>query len=140
MCFGYGSRSKFNLIKAKKKINNIYFRDFDVNLKSKIKEYDILLHLSKREGLPVSVMQSLAEGLPIICYNIRGNNDLIKNTFNGFFVKSHKDVLNKIYYLNLEDKIFNKMRLNAKKSINKNFFKKKINFDIYNIFRNYSKL
>ncbi len=139
-CFGYGNKYKFNLIKIKKKINNISFNNFDTNLESKIKEYDVLLHLSKREGLPVSVMQSLSEGLPIICYNIRGNNDLIRNAFNGFFVKSYKDVLNRIYYLNLEDKILNKMRLNAIKSINKNFLKKKINLDIYNILKNYSKL
>ena len=125
-CFGYGDKSKFNLIKIKKKINNISFNDFDPNLESKIKKYDILLHLSKREGLPVSVMQSLSEGLPVICYNIRGNNDLIRNAFNGFFVKSYNDALNVIYYLNLENKILNRMSVNAQKSINKNFLKKKL--------------
>ena len=130
---------KFNSIKIKKKLNNISFNNFDVNLENKIKKYDILLHLSKREGLPVSLMQCLSVGLPIICYNIRGNNDLIKNKFNGFFVKSYKDVPNIIYYLNLEDKFFNKMRLNAFKSINKDFLKKKINLNIYNIIKDYSK-
>jgi len=139
-CFGYGDKSKFNLIKIKKKINNISFNDFDPNLESKIKKYDILLHLSKREGLPVSVMQSLSEGLPVICYNIRGNNDLIRNAFNGFFVKSYNDALNVIYYLNLENKILNRMSVNAQKSINKNFLKKKINLDILKIIKNYSKL
>ena len=139
-CFGYGNKYKFNLIKIKKKINNISFNNFDPNLDKKIKKYDILLHLSKREGLPVSVMQSLSKGLPVICYNIRGNNDLIRNKFNGYFIKSYKDVLSKINYLNLEDKIFNIMRANALKSINQNFLKKKINLDIYNIVKKYSKL
>ena len=138
-CFGYGDNYKFNLIKIKKKLNNITFNNFDINLENKIKKYDILLHLSKREGLPVSSMQCLSVGLPVICYNIRGNNDLIKNNFNGFFIKSYKDVPNKIYYLNLENKFFNKMRFNAFKSINKDFLKKKINLNIYNIIRNYSK-
>ena len=138
-CFGYGDNYKFNSIKIKKKLNNIFFNNFDINLENKIKKYDILLHLSKREGLPVSLMQCLSVGLPIICYNIRGNNDLIKNKFNGFFVQSYKDVSNIIYYLNLEDKFFNKMRLNAFKSINKDFLKKKINLNIYNIIKDYSK-
>ena len=84
-------------------------------------------------------MQSLCEGLPVICYNIRGNNDLIKDKFNGFFVKSFKDVSNIIHYLNLEDKIFNEKRLNAFHSINKYFLKKQINLKIYNIIKNYSK-
>ena len=138
-CFGYGNKNKFNSIKLKKKLNNISFNNFDVDLENKIKKYDILLHLSKREGLPVSVMQSLCEGLPVICYNIRGNNDLIKDKFNGFFVKSFKDVSNIIHYLNLEDKIFNEKRLNAFHSINKYFLKKQINLKIYNIIKNYSK-
>ena len=55
-----------------------------------------MLHLSKREGLPVSLMQSLSVGLPVICYNIRGNNDLIEDNFNGYFVKSYKEVPGRI--------------------------------------------
>ena len=138
-CFGYGNKYKFNSIKVKKKLNNIFFNSFDIDIENKIKKYDILLHLSKREGLPVSVMQSLSEALPVLCYNIRGNNDLIKDKFNGFFVKSHEDVLNKIHYLDLEVKFFNKMRLNAFNSINKDFLKKQINLNIYKIIKNYSK-
>ena len=43
-------------------------------------------------------MECLAEGLPVICYNIRGNNDLIKNNYNGYFVQTYKDVPKKINY------------------------------------------
>ena len=132
-CYGYGDYNKFNSIKIKKKLSNILFKNFDYNLKNKIKKYDLLLHLSKREGLPVAVMQSLTNGLPVICYKIRGNNDLIKHNFNGYFVESYKDVVNKIYYLQLENKVFNNMRLNAFKSINKSYLKKKINIKIYKI-------
>ena len=138
-CYGYGDCYKFNSIKIKKKINNIYFNNFDINLESKIHQFDILLHLSKREGLPVSVMQSLSAGLPVICYNIRGNNDLIKDKFNGYFVKSYRDVANKLYYLNLEKNSFSKMRFNAFNSINKDYSKKQINDYLYKIIKKYSK-
>ena len=138
-CYGYGNYSKFNRIKLKNKLQNISFKKFDLNLKNKIKKYDILLHLSKREGLPVSVMQCLSEGLPVICYNIRGNNDLIKNKFNGLFVSNYKDVPQKIFYLNLEILFFSNLRLNAIKSIDKNFLKSQINFNLYKIFKNYIK-
>ena len=138
-CFGYGENYKFNSIKIKKKLNNISFNNFDVNLENKIKRYDILLHLSKREGLPVAVMQSLSEGLPVLCYNIRGNKDLVIDKFNGYFIQSYRDVPNKIHYLNLENGYFNKMRVNAFRSINKDFLKKQINLNIYNIVKNYSK-
>ena len=97
-----------------------------------------MLHLSKREGLPVSVMECLMNGLPVICYNIRGNNDLIKDKFNGFFVKSYKDVSNLILYLNLEKLFFLKIRKNAVRSINKNFMKKNINKKIHKIIKHFT--
>jgi glycosyltransferase involved in cell wall biosynthesis len=138
-CYGYGSFKNFEALKIKKGIHNISFKKFDVNLSKKIKNFDILLHLSKREGLPVAVMESLSQGLPVICYNIRGNNDLIKDKFNGYFVSSYKDALRKILYLNLEEDVLNKMRLNAFRSIDKSFTKKIINLNIFRIINNYFK-
>lgn len=135
VCYGYGSFSKFNSLKVKNKLKNITFRKFDPNLNKKIKRYDILLHLSKREGLPVSVMQCLLNGLPVICYNIRGNNDLIKNKFNGFFIDTYRDIPSIISYLNSEKIIFYQVKKNAQNSITKNFSKKKINIKIYKIFK-----
>ena len=134
-CYGYGNYYKYNSIKIKKNLSNISFHNFDKYLSKKIKNFDILLHLSKREGLPVALMESLIEGLPVICYNIRGNNDLIKNEINGYFVKSYKEVPNIIYYLNLEVSLFNKMRKNAFKSINNDYSKKKIYLNIFNIIK-----
>ena len=40
---------------------------------------------SLQEGLPVAVMEAMASGTPVICSNIRGNNDLIENNRNGEF-------------------------------------------------------
>ncbi len=138
-CYGYGKYNKFNSIKIKKKLKNISFNNFDFKLNSKIKNFDILLHLSKREGLPVAVMQCLSEGLPVICYNIRGNNDLVKDNFNGYFVNSYKEIPNKIFYLNLENKLYNQMRLNALRSINRDYSKSQINLNLYKIIKNYFK-
>ncbi len=44
---------------------------------------DVFLFPSLREGLPVSVMESMASGTPVICLTIRGNTDLIENGVNG---------------------------------------------------------
>lgn len=134
-CYGYGDYKKFYYVKIKKKLNNITFKKFDVTLKNKIKSYDILLHLSKREGLPVSVMECLLEGIPVICTEIRGNKDLIKDGFNGLFVKSYKEVPNKIFFLNLDKIFFNKMRANAISSITEIFSKKFINHSVYKIIK-----
>ena len=91
--------------------------------------------MSKREGLPVSVMESLSLGIPVICYDIRGNNDLIINKYNGFLIKRFEDIPNIITYLNLNNNYFGKIQFNAIRSIKKSFSKKEINSYLYNIFR-----
>ena len=104
-------------------------------MEKKIKECDILLHLSKREGLPVAVMECLREGVPVICKNIRGNCDLVVEGYNGFFVGTYRDVLVKISYLNLNPDLLNRLKVNASKSITKEYSKESINKKILNIFK-----
>lgn len=47
---------------------------------------DVFLFPSFREGLPVSVMEAMACGLPVVCTNIRGNADLIAEGLGGYFI------------------------------------------------------
>lgn len=47
---------------------------------------DVGVSSSRREGLPVNVMEGMAAGLPMIVTDARGNRDLIKNNVNGFVV------------------------------------------------------
>ncbi len=44
---------------------------------------DLFVFPSFHEGLPVSLMEAMASGLPVICSEIRGNVDLVKNGVNG---------------------------------------------------------
>jgi len=50
---------------------------------------DIFCHSSFREGLPVSLMQAMATGLPVICSKIRGNVDLVSDGTEGFLVSGN---------------------------------------------------
>lgn len=47
------------------------------------KAADLFVFPSYREGLPVSIMEAMTLGLPIICSNIRGNTDLVIEGYNG---------------------------------------------------------
>ncbi|MBG9444256.1 glycosyltransferase family 4 protein [Cytobacillus firmus] len=48
---------------------------------------DVFIFPSYQEGLPVSVMEAMSAGLPIIASKIRGNTDLIKNGGGGFLLQ-----------------------------------------------------
>lgn len=71
-----------NLIKLSKKLNiskQIHFLGFRNDIKELLKISDCFLFTSLQEGLPRSLMEAMASGLPCIVSNIRGNNDLIKD-------------------------------------------------------------
>lgn len=47
---------------------------------------DVSVLFSKHEGLPRSLMESMAAGVPIVASDIRGHHDLIEHERNGFLV------------------------------------------------------
>lgn len=51
------------------------------------KAADVFVFPSFREGLPVSVMEAMASGLPIIATSIRGSSDIVKEAINGKLLK-----------------------------------------------------
>ncbi|MCS6992149.1 MAG: glycosyltransferase [Chitinophagales bacterium] len=48
--------------------------------------FDLMLHLSATEGIPVSVMECLAAGIPVIATNVGGMPELIRDGENGFLL------------------------------------------------------
>ena len=51
------------------------------------KAADVFVFPSFREGLPVSVMEAMASGLPVIATCIRGSSDIVKEKNNGVLLK-----------------------------------------------------
>ena len=88
-CYGYDDFKKYENLINYKKITNIKFNKFTKNIYQKIKKFDLLCHLSKREGMPVSIIEALCLGVPVIGYKIRGNTDLIKHGYNGFLIEPY---------------------------------------------------
>tara|TARA_B100000965_G_scaffold124007_2_gene102628 strand:+ start:11670 stop:12782 length:1113 start_codon:yes stop_codon:yes gene_type:complete len=94
----------------------------------------IFWHLSESEGMPLVVMEAMALGIPVIGFNVRGVNDVIKNGSNGYLAE-FKD-MNAIasYTIGLINDVedYNRVRVDARYKIDQ----------IYNIekmFLNYEK-
>ncbi len=67
----------------------IHFLGFRKDVKELLKISDIFLFTSLQEGLPRSLMEAMAVGLPAVVSKIRGNVDLIEDGKGGFLCEPH---------------------------------------------------
>ena len=123
-----------------KKLNlekNIIFTGFTEYPEKIIALADICIMNSEREGLSRAMLQYLAGGKPVICSNIYGIKEVMKDEINGCFfeLKDSKGLYNKISLLLSNDEYLNKLTNGAKQTDISNWsieiMGKKIN-DLYN--------
>lgn len=69
--------------------DRVLFQGFCHNIVEYYKLSDIFVFPSRREGLPVALMEAMACGLPCVASDIRGNRDLIQNNKNGYLCKDN---------------------------------------------------
>lgn len=63
--------------------DRVHFAGFRTDMKELLRAADIFLFTSLQEGLPRSLMEAMATGLPAAASGIRGNVDLIRNKEGG---------------------------------------------------------
>jgi glycosyltransferase EpsD len=86
------------------------FLGFRKDIESLLKMSDISVASSKREGLPVNIMEAMACGLPIIAVKNRGHCELVKENRNGWIVSNQPvDVAEKIMILGSNQKLQSQM-------------------------------
>lgn len=81
-------------IKDIKSLEKPYFKYMgaDNQIKYKLNNFDIACLPSYREGLPRSLLESMASKLPIVTTNTPGNSDVVINGLNGFKVKAKSSI------------------------------------------------
>ena len=116
---------------------NIIFTGFIAYPEKIIALADICVMNSEREGLSRAMLQYLAGGKPVICSNIYGVKEVIKDEINGclYEAKDPNGLYNKLLLLLSNEEHLNKLTIGAKKTDISNwsleFMGKKIN-DLYN--------
>ena len=69
--------------------DQVHFLGFRTDVLQIVDKMDIFVFPSKREGLSVALMEAMVLQLPVICSNIRGNNDLIVNDKGGYLIDNN---------------------------------------------------
>jgi len=92
----------------------IYFLGYQKNVYKYLSISNIFLFPSEHEVLPMGLIEASASGIPIICSNIPGNNDIVRDGYNGFLVNgSEKEYCNYILGLFNNKKLLEKMSNNG---------------------------
>ncbi len=81
---GKGAKGNYLRSLAQELGVNLVLAGFRKDIPEILKCSDIFAFPSKREGLPVSLMETMASGLPAVCSRIRGITDLVDDGINGF--------------------------------------------------------
>ena len=66
-------------------IENITLSGWVSDIPEKLLSFDVFLLNSLWEGLPISILEAMSVSLPIICSNIKGNNELVSSS-NGWLI------------------------------------------------------
>lgn len=66
--------------------NQVHLLGFRKDIPEICKISDVFAFPSHREGLSVALMEAMANRLPVVCSNVRGNSDLIEDEKGGFLV------------------------------------------------------
>lgn len=67
--------------------NQVHLLGFRKDILEICKISDLFAFPSYREGLSVALMEAMANRLPVVCSNIRGNSDLIESGKGGYLVE-----------------------------------------------------
>lgn len=75
---------------------------------------DIAFSASKREGLPINIVEAMACGIPIVASNIRGHRDVVQHGRNGFLfdLDKPKDMIQAILKLYKDNDLYNDIKKN----------------------------
>jgi len=109
-----GNGSCLKSTKQQVKINSlpgVYFLGYRKDVPQIIAKSDIIISVSKREGLPRSIMEAMALGKPVVVSNVRGNRDLVEQGKNGLLVElgALEGLISSTKKLIIDDKLRAKM-------------------------------
>lgn len=114
--------------------NNVEFKGIVNNVNDYLLQADIYCSTSIYEGLPISQLEAMACGLPIISSKAGGVVDIVKNDFNGYIC----DELDEEKYAQLIEKLVLDEKLRIELGLNSRKFAEELSVE--NCAANYEKI
>lgn len=104
-----------NLIKATDLTHNVKMLGYVTNLQEYQKIADVSVSCSKREGLPLNIVEAMLSGTPVVASKNRGHRELICDGKIGFLVDidDYKAMATKVLILLQDNILYGKIKENA---------------------------
>ena len=96
--------------------------------------FDVFLNVSETEGLPVSIMEAISFGIPVLATDVGGTNEIVKNDITGILLPADitadqlKSAILRIFELNMNRKTIRQFWLeNFNSETNYKLFARRVN-------------
>lgn len=109
------NKSNFKIYKNIENLNETYFPHS--NLIKLYLDSDIYINLSRIESFGITFIEALASQIPIITFDTKGANEIVRNNFNGYLIKNDEDLINKIVEISKNRQIIYDMTNNLLNTI-----------------------
>ncbi len=111
-----------NLLECRKYVddlgiqNKVIFHGFVSNVRDFIKNMDIFILISNYEGFPISTIEAMSVGMPIIISNVGGASEAVINGENGYLVDNQdlNTITNAVKNFTIDPQLIDKMGLKSR--------------------------
>lgn len=100
---------------------HVSFMEFEPNIEKRLNDYNLYINSSITETLPLSVMEAMASGLPVLCTKNDGNSQIVRSGIDGFFCETPKDMAEYMGWILQHPDEIKEMGRNARERIEEAF-------------------
>lgn len=105
----------------KLKLPNVIFTGFKNNPQDYLACSSLYISTARWEGLPFALVESCSLGIPIICTNVVGNNEVVNEGQNGYFFNSSNEAVALIRKIKNDTILLNTLKTNSLGVYNQKF-------------------
>ena len=131
--------NKLSSLISKYHLNNVVFLEGHIqNMLPFYKKLDVYINTSIHEGIPMTVLEAMDHGLPVIAPHVGGIPEIINNGSEGFLIdnRSPKSFVNSCIKLYEDKKLYEKCSIAAATRVKNSFSVNSMESNYFNLYRN----
>ena len=100
---------------------HVIFEDFEENVQKRLGHFNLYVNSSITETMPLSVMEAMSSGLPVLCTRNNGNMQIVREGIDGLFCDTPEDMADNLVKLLNDPDLIPRMSQNARARIEERF-------------------